>query len=322
MSPLTVSVPILGAHTSAGALLSLSDLLWLGVVGLAAHLFGFALNDLLDQALDRTLPWRKQQPLLTGQLSPLTAWWFTLSQVPIALGVYALALNGRGAGLALLGLSIVASVLYNTWGKRGTIPRLVPELALAASIGLLCLAGALVGGESTPLTLGNGLFALTLALILLLVNSVPSGLKDLRTDSEFGVRTFVLATGSRMLDEDAMALSGALVRHSLGLQALIMIGLAGAAIWFRVAWYAALLIAMLALYGWLHLRMLLSLRSFVALRRAMPLLNGHYNYFALSLCVTPAMPLGLQLCFAVGIVALLSVPLRWWLRAWRNRHHY
>jgi len=317
MAPLTISVPIMGALT-LGEPLPCVGLLGLGGLGLCAHLFGFGLNDIIDYPLDRTISKRQGHPLVTGKLTRLQAWAFTLLQVPLALGIYRFLLQGSNVGLGILCLSILLSAVYNLWSKWGSIPRLLPELALAVSIGLLSLSATLLSnGATSPRSL---IFAFSLTLLLLLVNSGPSGLKDLKTDAAFGAKSFVLSTGSRMLDEDRMLVSRVLWLYSTVLQLMLLICMLVLIILFRPPWLIAALVCILGIYAALHLRMLLAIRSFTALRRSMPLLNGYYNYGALSLLVVRWMPIGLQLFYSLLILALLLIPWRLSFRIWRNRY--
>ena len=316
MAPLTVSVPILGALT-LGQALALRDLFGLGALGLCAHLFGFAINDLIDQPLDRTVPALQQHPLVTGRLGQREAWAFALGQVPLALGLY-FWLGGAGAGLAVLGVSMGLSVIYNLWSKRGRVPRLLPEMALALSVGLLCLSGAMLKTAQIPSR--SLLYALTLSLVLLLLNSVSSGLKDLKTDAAFGATSFVLSTGSRMVDADGIYIAKALWLYGAGLQSAILAGLLCLLKLFGSGAPVVILAGILCLYAALHLRLVLSLRSFAAVRGSLPLLNGYYNYAALALVIAAHMPLGLQVLYGLLILSLLSIPWRLSWRIWRRRY--
>jgi len=309
MAPLTISVPLLGAFT-VGEPLALHELLGLGGIGLCAHVFGFALNDIIDQPLDRIVPDRQQHPLVTGQMSRLEAWVFVLIQAPLALSIYK-ALGGANPGLAVLSLSIGLSVIYNLWSKRGRLPRLLPEVALALSIGLLCLAGAMLKIAHPPAP--SLLYAITLTLVLLLLNSVASGLKDLKTDAAFGATSFALSAGCRILDEDEIDIAKRLWLYSAGLQSAILVCLLVLLKLFDSGWPASVLVCGLGLYAALHLRMILTLRSFAAVRRSMPLLNGYYNYAALALVVAAEMPIGLRALCGVLVLSLFIIP---WRLSW------
>lgn len=311
MAPFTISVPLLGALAS-GIALTGAQAFGLALVGCAAHFFGFGLNDLIDAPLDRTLALRSQHPLATGALSARAAWGFVLIQIPLCLLVY---VSLSGSGLPALILSGLCSAVYNLWSKWGRLPRWLPEAALAASTALLCAAGSLVDGEFSLPAL---LYALALGLVLLLLNSVSSGLKDIRTDAAFGARSFVLSTGSRMLDADRLYIAPALRLYSAGLQGLIFAVFAALILLYRPPALTVVLMLALAVYGALHLRMLLAVRSFAALRGSLPLLNGFYNYGALLVLVAWRLPAWLQIAAALYVLLLLATPLRLSFSMWRK----
>lgn len=316
MAPLTISIPILAAYTAVDTL-PVAEILLLGVLGLCAHLFGFGLNDIIDYPLDRHVAYRQRSPLVSGRITILQAWSFVLIQPLFVLLIYLLLLQGSIAGLLLLAISLALSVSYNLWSKRGRLPRLFAEIALAAAVGTLSLAAALVFVET--LSLPSLLFAGTLALILLLVNSICSGLKDLKSDAELGARSFVLSTGTRVVGTDRVLISPVLWGYTIILQVLVAASLLILAHVAQVAWYKALLITTLLFWGGLHLGYLLSARSFHNLRRRGPLLNGYYNFFALVVCVMPHLPPVLQLVYGLVLCALLAAPWRMAYRTWKKR---
>lgn len=310
MSPLTMSVPVLGTLTASN-----SFPVQLLLVGLAAHFFGFGLNDIIDHPIDRDLPYRQRHPLTTGYIRRWEAWAFVLLQIPVALAVYSTV--GSAIGLGVLVLSMCLSVIYNLFSKRGAFSRLGAEIALAMSVGFLCLAGAYAQTDELPPQ--SYLFALVLSLILLLLNSVPSGLKDIRTDAESGVQSFVLAAGGRMLDDDHYSLPARLRWYSGFLQMSIVACIGLLIFYVRPPLLLAGLITLLTLYSGLHLRMLLQITSFRALRASMPLLSGYYHYAALSLFVVDKMPLGLQALYVLLLIGLMAIPIRLSFVMWRHR---
>jgi 4-hydroxybenzoate polyprenyltransferase len=317
MAPLTMSVPVLGGLSLTGPLPN--HHLWgLALLGLCAHFFGFAFNDIIDYPLDRQAPGRQRSPLVSGQFSLKQAWGFTLVQVPAALVLYHLVAPGNYPGLGWLWLSIGLSIIYNLGSKWGRAPRFVAELALALSIGALCLAGALSTGPSLPWR--SQVFILTLSLLMLLLNSVPSGLKDIKTDLAFGARSFVIAAGASITTTDKLMISKRLWVYSFSLQLLILAGLSYLVYLYQVPWWIGLGASLLWLYSGLNLRMILALPTFSLLHRSLPLLSGYYNYFALSLFVISAMPLYLQLVYSLSIGGLLLLP--WYLGfyVWRKRY--
>lgn len=315
MAPLTVSVPILGA-LAADSRPTFWQVYILALIGLSAHSFGFGLNDLMDLNLDRTVPIRQSSPLISGRLSERVAWGFVLLQIPFSLLLYASAFETHD-GLLVLCISITLAALYNLFSKWGRIPRILPEVALAASIGLLCAAGAL---SINPLTENSIIFAGTLALILLLLNSVPSGLKDLKTDAEFGARSFLIGAGGHFTDDDHYVLPGWIMFYAGGLQLVILVGLLTLIVSLHPALWAGVLALICAGLATLHLRMILIIRAFSALRRSMSLLNGYYNYVALVLLLAHKMGLLLQVLLLLITLRLCLIPVGISRRVWQARH--
>lgn len=316
MAPLTISIPILAAYTAVDTL-PFAYILLLGVLGLCAHLFGFGLNDIIDYPLDRHVAYRQHSPLVSGQITLLQACSFVLIQPLLVLLIYLVLLRGSLVGLLLLAVSLALSVSYNLWSKRGRLPRLFAEITLAAAVGTLSLAAVLVFVETPPLP--SLLFAGTLALILLLVNSVCSGLKDLKSDAELGARSFVLSTGTRVVGTDQVLISPVLWGYTIILQVLVAASLLILSHVGQLVWYQTLLITTLLFWGGLHLGYLLRARSFHSLRRRGPLLNGYYNFFALVIFVMPQLPPLLQLGYGLVLCALLAAPWRMAYRTWKKR---
>lgn len=315
MAPLTISVPVLAAYATADALPAAYVVL-LGAIGLCAHLFGFGLNDILDYPLDRHVAYRQHSPLVSGQITLAQAWIFVLLQPVLAVLIYLL-LPGGPAGLFFLMTSLALSVIYNRWSKRGRLPRFCAEAALAAAVGTLSLTAALALGQAlTPPLL---LFAATMSLILLLVNSVASGLKDLRSDAELGARSFVLSSGTRVDRAGRVTISPALWAYATSLQVLIAVSFLCLVHVCQPAWLQIVLITTLLVLSSSHLVYLLRAHTVPGLRRRGPLLNGYYNLFALVIVFMPRLPLALQLVYGLVLCALFAAPWRAAYRTWRKR---
>jgi hypothetical protein len=133
------------------------------------------------------------------------------------------------------------------------------------------------------------------------------------------VRSFVLSTGSRLIGEDQLYISTALWRYSVTLQVLIFVSLIVLARVFSLSWSSVALILVLNIYSSLHLSMMLGAHSFSALRRTGPLINGYYNYFALSVVVLPWLPSYLKPIYVVLILLALIWPWIVAYRRWRKR---
>lgn len=294
LAPLTMSVPVLGLFTAVSSS-SFLQITLLALVGLCAHAFGFALNDLLDYPIDSHSPYRQKSPLVAGKISFRGAWVFVLLQPVIVLVVYGLWYPATAVSLVALTISFVLSILYNVWSKSGRLPRLFAELALAFSVGMLFLSGALL--ETDLLSATAVALAILLSLITLLVNSVSSGLKDIKTDQDVGAKSFVLATKSRVVAGNLLYISPKLRLYSVVIQLLIMGGFAWVAYGYGRGWATYVGVFCFTSLSLGHLRKLLRSQTFTQLRTREPLKNGFYNYFAFLWLLFPTFPEALQLFF-------------------------
>jgi 4-hydroxybenzoate polyprenyltransferase len=312
----TITVPIVGGLAAQEAL---AMRVWIGlaIVGLCAHVFGFGLNDIIDHKLDSTLSYARN-PIATGHLRLRQAWLIIFLSVIIALGIYGLYLSGTIQGFVVLITSVLCSVIYNLWSKWGKLPRFVAEMALAVSVGLLCLAGAMLSSPMTPIA--AKLSAVTIGFILLLLNSVPSGLKDVRNDRRFGAHSFVLASGADVDNEDRLTISSFLRIYSMTLQAVILFCILGLILVFRSPLFTGMLALVLTVYGGLHLRLILASKTFGSLRRSNPLLSGVYNYAALLVLLLSHVPWYLHIPFWIYLILLISKP--WHASYWMWRKRY
>lgn len=310
MLPLSLSVPIIGA-LSLRQVVSLNHLLALAGIGISAHFFGFVLNDLMDYTLDKQSPFRQSSPLVTGEVKRWQAWIFVLIQIPIAVGLYSGVLAAAPVGLIWLGASVGLSVVYNLFSKWRWLPRILAEVALALSVALLGLSGAWVYTQSPPIE--ALVYCVTLGVVLLLVNSVPSGLKDMQFDQQFGARSFVLSTGSTVSSDGQLTLSPFLRRYMISLQLIITLLIIWLAFQYAIGWGAWLLLIALGFYAALHVLRLLRLQHIDELRQVVLFLGGFYNYFALVVLIWSYLPTLIQIVCGLVIAQLLSIPFR---RAW------
>lgn len=317
MLPLSLSVPIIGA-LSLQQTPSFIDLLALAGIGISAHIFGFIVNDLMDVALDKQNPFRQRSPLVRGEVKIWQAWVFVLIQLPISYLLYVGVLNGQTGGLVWLGLSVSLSVIYNLFSKWRWLPRLLAEIALASSITLLGISGAWVYQQVLPTEVW--LYCGTLGLILLSVNSVPSGLKDIQFDKMFGARSFVLSLGVEVSRDGILSLPRMLTVYLVVIQACILCFVVLLAIQYQVSLWIGLTIFLLQIFAGLHTIRILRLQQIDEFPSVILFLGGYYNYFALVSVLWIYFPSLLQIVIGLLIAYFLSLPFR---RAWsiyRQRH--
>ena len=236
----------------------------------------------------------------------------------VVVVIYVGLLRGTAVGFWVLFISFALSIVYNIWSKTGHFLRIVAEISLAVSVGFLCLVGAL--SQHVSLTTQSVLFAFTLMLITLLVNSVPSGLKDIKADQESGAKSFVLSTGCFVIAGDRLYISAKLRIFALTLQLAIIVALVLTAMQFAIPLFIRFAMLLLLFVSALHLLKLLSLRSFYRLRHSGPLFSGFCNYFALFLVLFPSLSINLKVI--VGLVVLLVILLSWLTKVTTQRKHH
>ena len=316
MLPLSLSVPIIGA-LSLQQPLTTFQFFALGGIGISAHFFGFIINDLIDFRLDKHSPHRQQSPLVLGELQQWQAWYFAIIQIPIAFGLYAY-LDGNAQRLMWLMLSVSFSLIYNLFSKWRWLPRILAEIALALSITFLGISGASILDANLPSEVW--LYCGGLGLVLLLVNSVPSGLKDIQADYQFGACSFVIAMGTIVAIDGQLTIPHKLKRYVVILQSFITMLSIGLGIIYQVDMMAWLLVIMLQFFAWLHSFRLMRIGHVNELSDVFLFLGGYYNYLTLVMYVWGLLPIILQIVLAILMLYLLLIPFR---RAWavyRQRH--
>lgn len=322
VAPITINVLVVGA-LATGSTLTWQGGLDLAVLGLLAHFFGFGLNAIVDLPIDRRNPRRQRIPLVSGEL-PLWAAHTLVWIQPLLALAWLNKPSLRDANpqlLVICTISLLLSIGYNLWSKRGPVPPIIAEWSLSGSIGLLLLAGASILAPTLN-TLIWLLFAAA-CVLLHLVNSVPSGLKDLKTDLNTGARSFVIWVGARVLDEeggDRIFIPAFLKVYAAVLQTVVVL-LSVGIIWLVSAQYAAWQLALvtplallLHIAAAVHLRHILRTRTFTELRHAEPLLNALLNYAA----VLTALLFRAPVYFGISVVLSLALALYRVLRARRS----
>lgn len=293
MLPLTAIVPVLGYWSSLQGLGNWVDILLLAGLGASAHIFGFGLNDIVDLSIDKNADYRKDSPLVSGKMSIGVAWIIVLFQLPLMFILYHV--NGNHemkiTGDIILLVSILLSSVYNFFSKKGLVKRWMAELSLAASIGFLCLAGSYL--YDFKISTASILFSSAFALVLLSINSLGSGLKDLKTDLQAGGKSFVIENGARMIGADQIFISSKLKVYGVMVQLLILINIFFYHFTLHLLNLYSLIPFLFWLLGLLYLQHLLSQKTFTMLNKKGPLLYGYFNLLALMLLQWRVMPVWL-----------------------------
>ena len=212
---LTGLAPVMGAVSSGNA--SVASLTLAFISGVAAHAFGFALNEYWDRDVDRLAADLSDKPLVSGDLDDSSALRFACACVVISL-VAGFGAVGDSGGRAILVLAIALAALYNRFSKRWPF---VDWAVAGAMGGLVIFGGEMVGGLS-PLG-----WTITVLLVLqLLLQNTLAHLKDLRQDAASGARNAALFLG---VHEDAQGIHvSRRFRAYVGAVRLLHLGISGA----------------------------------------------------------------------------------------------
>jgi 4-hydroxybenzoate polyprenyltransferase len=187
-------LPILGAASVRRSLDGL-HVLWLLVSAFCLHVFISLQNDIVDLKLDRTDPRRRNHPLVKGTVRLAFASLLALVQLPLVVAL--IAWRGFGGPLVFSAALVVGMLsVYNLWGKRNGFP---PGTDLAQGIGFAGLAWFGAAGSGTPNELSRMVF--WAVVLWMMQTNLLGGLRDLQTDSLFGVRTTPIFLGSYIAPE-------------------------------------------------------------------------------------------------------------------------
>jgi 4-hydroxybenzoate polyprenyltransferase len=183
-------LPLIGA-SSVSVTLPGQQIFGLIAVAVSFHIYVSLLNDVADLPLDRINPLRAAYPLVRGAVLPSQALVLVFMQIPIAAAL-TIWLRGSVWAYVALALGIGLMTVYDLFGKRVPFPPLV-DLIQGAGFGAMTLYGAAIAGGPTRLTL----IVFLLIVVWMVLTNLIGGLRDLNTDSQFGVNTTPIFLGAR-----------------------------------------------------------------------------------------------------------------------------
>jgi 4-hydroxybenzoate polyprenyltransferase len=207
-----------------GALISDPQLPWTEAVGLIIvatcfHFFAYVSNDLLDLDLDKTSSLRNNDPLVRGTINIRQALMFVLIQLPLSL-LFCWIIKSPLTAILYLVTAFILILLYNKWGKTGRFP-LVTDMIQGFSWACIFIFGALTGGRPNQVTL---LLSVTFIIFyIIMINGIHGSLRDIQSDSAFGVRTTAIALGGKFISPDSAFLSRGLRRYATSLHLILIL---------------------------------------------------------------------------------------------------
>jgi 4-hydroxybenzoate polyprenyltransferase len=170
-------------------------LLGLFIIGIFAHIFGTVQNDYFDLEIDKKSEYVSERPLVKGIVSLKGALFLILFSFFASI-ILAYVLFFTILSFLTLLLSSFLVTIYNKYSKR--MPGM--EYVLGAGVCALTLFGALtVSNVLSPLVIFIVLFVLMRCVFGI---SVIANLKDIKYDSNQGIKTTPLILGVRVIDDE------------------------------------------------------------------------------------------------------------------------
>lgn len=305
---LTGVAPVMGAVAMGEE--RLLPLFLLFLVGFFGHVYGFALNDILDLRIDKGSQDIRDRPLVSGTISLRGAWAFTLLSLALSL-LLAAALALRYypwlPALPLLGLSALSITAYDLVSKKWP----AMDVFVGAGVLLLVIYGA--ASVSWPLTHLAWMVVGLGTLQVLFMQFIAGGLKDAENDYRSQANTLAVALGVRV-ENKQMTVPRSFRALAYGLQAAD-IGLLFAPLVFifdpgrvlpQIVVLAALSLAMVAISA-----RLLGMQTFQR-SRARRLIGLHYfiNFSLVPVMLTALNPwIGLLALVPFGAFLLSNLTL-------------
>ncbi len=252
------------------------QILLAGIIGLLSHYFGFLINDYFDFDLDKNAPARFYDPLVEKKIDKNDVLWFAIL-CSLLIFFFAKILNITIAGVFCLLLSCLFSIVYNKYSKSPRLTKIIPELSLAISIGLLIKS--ITDINNVQISFGLSLWIAIIMLILLQLNSIANGLKDIKTDQSQGAESFVIENKCSYLKYDELFISKPIKKWGLFLQCIIIVT--------EIVFYllspnqhlkciiCASVLSFIALW---HITSLLNLTSYSMFQHSSPFLYGYLNF--------------------------------------------
>ena len=193
MRPYGISQPLIVLYCAlCNGQFDFFPLLGLFIIGIFGHIFGFVQNDYFDLEIDKKSEYVSERPLVKGIVSRKGALFLVLFSFFASFILAYLFFFTIPAFLALL-LSSFLVTLYNKYSKR--MPGM--EYVLGATHCTFGLFGALtVSDVLSPLVI------FVLIFVLMQHAGVSANFKDVKYDSEQGIKTTPILLGVRAVDDE------------------------------------------------------------------------------------------------------------------------
>lgn len=165
------------------------------VLGCGAHIFGFVLNDYIDERIDKHSDELSERPLVSGTITPNGALAFAIFGLALMLGLGALLVwPALYPSMFILLAAAGSATLYNFISKKA--PGM--DVFVSGAVGLLALFG------SASVSMHFSALAYDIAFLafmqVMFMNIVAGGLKDIDHDYKAGGMNLAIALGCKVLE--------------------------------------------------------------------------------------------------------------------------
>ena len=263
----------------AGERVVFSQYIYLILLSISIHIFGYEINDLTDFKYDKDNPRHvKRSSLIKGLYSRKWFWIIILIQLPLVFLWFYL-LNGSVETIIIACISILFLGLYNFFGKRAGRWIYLVDLFFPLSMVCLFLAAFSFAQPISQISWSEILLMVSLFLNMFLANSIASGFYNLEYDVKSGASTFVGQLGNKAAAYDlSITKTTRIIAHAtylLNIPVLVMqLYLNGA------SWWAYLIVLLFLFFGWTHFLVLLSIKNLEEMARFDPFTWLVYSFYA------------------------------------------
>lgn len=191
---LTGIAPVLGALSmwGAGSETSYFKLILLFTIGCLSHIYGFALNDVVDIKIDKLSKELTARPLVSGTITRKKAALFAISSMIVTFLLSLFFLNDLASFIMPLSVLIIAyffATIYNLASKK--YPGM--DVFVASAVFFLIIFGAYTVGTPTRLT---WIVAFIGGLQVLFMNMINGAIKDIDHDAKGRAKTIAIQLGA------------------------------------------------------------------------------------------------------------------------------
>jgi len=226
---LTGVSPVMGAIAMENY--DLFHLFLLFLIGFFGHTYGFVLNDIIDNKIDKTSAEISDRPLLSGTITIKKAWIFAIISMIIAFVVafYISYDTHIYYPIIILIISSVLITIYNITSKK--LPGM--DVFVTAAVFFLILYGASITIENiNNVTRLAWIVCILGAIQVLFMQFITGGMKDIDNDYKSGAKTVAIKMGVRLINSKLIiTTSFKLLAYSIQLIDLIVVFLPFFIVW-------------------------------------------------------------------------------------------